>query len=100
MFLSRASQLPAVHRQLHANAERAWQNSGGDGGAGLGNNIWPALPQLGDVLRSSVVHGFLHSILGEGYTMNAHRHMHDSSRQGDQKFHKDTQRKLQQPQPS
>ena len=59
-------------------------------GAGLGNNIWPAVPQLGDVLRSAVVHGGLQSILGEGYTMNAHRHMHNSSTQGDQAFHKDT----------
>ena len=84
---------PSVHRELHANAERAWQKSGGDGGAGLGNNIWPALPQLGDVLRSSVVHGFVHSILGEGYTMNAHRHMHDSSKQGDQKYHKGARRR-------
>ena len=88
-----APQAPSVHRELHANAERAWQKSGGDGGAGLGNNIWPALPQLGDVLRSSVVHGFVHSILGEGYTMNAHRHMHDSSKQGDQKYHKGARRR-------
>jgi hypothetical protein len=33
-----------MHRELHAHAERAWKKSGGDGGAGLGNNIWPALP--------------------------------------------------------
>ena len=82
----------AVHRTLHEGAEQAWKESGGEGGAGLGNNVWPALPQLGDVLRSEVVHGGIQSILGEGYVMNAHRHMHDSSRQGNQGFHKDTQR--------
>jgi hypothetical protein len=81
---------PEVHKTLHATAEQKWAQSGEDNGAGLGNNIWPAVPQLGDVLRSAVVHGGLQSILGEGYTMNAHRHMHNSSTQGDQAFHKDT----------
>ena len=74
----------AVHRSLHENAERLWEQSGNMNGAGLGNNIWPAVPQLGAVLRSAVVHGGLHSILGEGYVMNAHRHMHNSSTQGEQ----------------
>lgn len=81
---------PEVHEALHKTAECKWIQSGEDNGAGLGNNIWPAVPQLGSVLRSGVVHGGLQSILGEGYTMNAHRHMHNSSTQGDQAFHKDT----------
>ena len=81
---------PMVHQTLHETAERTWTQSNGDNGAGLGNNIWPAVPQLGDVLRSAVVHGGLQSILGDGYVMNAHRHMHNSSTQGDQSFHKDT----------
>jgi hypothetical protein len=80
------------HRALHEDAEHAWLKSEGEGGAGLGNNVWPALPQLGDVLRSETVHGGIQSILGGGYVMSAHRHMHDSSRQGDQTYHKDTQR--------
>ena len=79
-----------VHSALHENAERKWEQSGQENGAGLGNNIWPAVPQLGHVLRSAVVHGGIQSILGEGYVMNAHRHMHNSSTQGDQAFHKDT----------
>ena len=64
-----------VHHALHNNAQRKWDQSGQDNGAGLGNNIWPAVPQLGEVLRSAVVHGGIQSILGEGYTMNPHRHM-------------------------
>ena len=85
-FLSlEVDDVPAeVHSALHANAERKWEQSGKMVGAGLGNNIWPAVPQLGQVLRGAVVHGGLQSILGEGYVMNAHRHMHNSSTQGDQ----------------
>jgi hypothetical protein len=73
-----------IHSALHLNAERYWERSDRDNGAGLGNNVWPAVPQLGDVLRSAVVHGGIQSILGENYVMNAHRHMHNSSSQGDQ----------------
>ena len=80
--------LPEVHSALHENAEQIWEQSGKAGGAGLGNNCWPGVPQLGQVMRSAVVHGGLQSILGEGYLMNAHRHMHNSSSQGDQSFHK------------
>ena len=89
-FLSlEVDDVPAeVHRSLHDTAERKWEQSGKMGGAGLGNNCWPGVPQLGQVLRSAVVHGGLQSILGEGYVMNAHRHMHNSSSQGDQNFHK------------
>ena len=92
-FLSlEVDDVPAeVHSALHQNAERIWEQSSRATGAGLlnpgatlGNNIWPAVPQLGQVLRSSVVHGGLQSILGSGYVMNAHRHMHNSSTQGDQ----------------
>ena len=79
---------PEVHSALHANAERKFEQNGRAGGAGLGNNIWPGVPELGDVLRSAVVHGGLTSILGDGYLMNHHRHMHNSSTQGDQNFHK------------
>lgn len=85
-FLSlEVDDVPAeTHRALHETATRIFETSGRAGGAGLGNNIWPAVPQLGQVLRSSVVHGGLQSILGDGYVMNAHRHMHNSSTQGDQ----------------
>jgi hypothetical protein len=83
---------PGIHARLHAQSQRSWRLSGGEGGAGLGNNVWPALPDLGPVLRSATVHGACTSLLGAHYTMSAHRHMHDSSRQGDQTYHKDTQR--------
>lgn len=78
------------HRDIHREARRLWQSSGEAGGAGLGNNIFPAIPQLGDVMSSPQVDGALRSLLGDGYTMNAHRHMHNSTNQGQQAFHKDS----------
>ena len=80
------------HRQIHREARRLWKSRGEASGAGLGNNIYPAIPQLGAVMNSRRVDGALRSLLGDGYTMNAHRHMHNSTNQGQQSFHKDSQR--------
>jgi hypothetical protein len=84
------------HRAIHREAWRLWQSSGEQFGAGLGNDIYPAIPQLGDVMSSPRVAGALASLLGEGYTMEKHRQMHNSTEntppRGQQSFHKDTQR--------
>jgi hypothetical protein len=80
------------HREIHREARRLWKSRGETSGAGLGNNIYPAIPQLGEVMGSRRVDGALRSLLGPGYTMNAHRHMHNSTTQGQQGFHKDSQR--------
>ena len=44
--------------------------------ANPGNGIYEALPALKDVYEHPVVKGALHSLLGPGYAMNGHRHMH------------------------
>ena len=84
------------HRAIHREAWRLWQSSGEMFGAGLGNDIYPAIPQLGDVMSSPRVAGALASLLGEGYVMGKHRQMHNSTEntppRGQQSFHKDTQR--------
>ena len=39
----------------------------------VGNNIYPAIPELRSVLYSRTVKGAVTSILGENYCMHAHR---------------------------
>ena len=43
-------------------------------------------------MHSGAVRGALESVLGPGYVMDRRKHMHNSSSQGDQEFHKDCQR--------
>ena len=78
---------PEFHRELHAESERMF-----DKGIALGNDIFPGIAGLKDVMESRTVRGALTSLLGEGFAMHPHRHMHNSSSQGEQTFHKDTQR--------
>ena len=56
-------------------------------GAGLGNNILPAMPELHQLFETPTVRGGLTSILGRGFALHGHRHMHQSST-ADQDFHK------------
>ena len=74
---------PEFHRELHAESERMF-----DKGIALGNDIFPGIAGLKDVMESRTVRGALTSLLGEGYAMHPHRHMHNSSSQGEQTFHK------------
>ena len=46
------------------------------------------MPELAEVFQGPTCVGALSSVLGPNYVMHAHRHMHDSSKQGDQKYHK------------
>ena len=60
------------------------------GGSCLHNNIYPAIPELGTVMRSPTVRGALQSVLGSDYAMHACRAYHNSDgRTTDQAFHKD-----------
>jgi hypothetical protein len=77
------------HAKLHKDSERLYDMSGGKGGAALGNNIYPALEGLGDVMQTGAVRGALESVCGPLYSTSAHRFMHESTGQGDQGFHKD-----------
>ena len=56
-----------------------------------GNDCFPALPELGAVLSDPVVHGALTGLLGAGYALHPHRHVHISEPgQPDQGIHQDT----------
>ncbi|MDP6360122.1 MAG: phytanoyl-CoA dioxygenase family protein [Planctomycetota bacterium] len=44
-----------------------------------GNGILDAVPQLYDVYEHPTVRGVLASILGDGYVMNGHRHLHTNA---------------------
>ena len=50
---------------------------------------FPAIPEIGDVMDSSTVRGAITSVMGEGFVMHAHRHLHASGK-GDQGWHKDS----------
>jgi hypothetical protein len=75
------------HASIHAEAERMFSK-----GMSLGNDIYPGISGLQDVLQSATVSGALTSLLGKDYALHPHRHMHQSTTQGDQTFHKDSQR--------
>lgn len=65
------TELPqAFHDELHAQAEAMWEK-----GASPGNNIYPQLGMLRDVLEGPTVAGALTSLLGPGFAMHNHRHM-------------------------
>eukprot|EP01044_Picomonas_judraskeda_P013905 COSAG03_NODE_2155_length_3069_cov_7.379461_3_plen_209_part_00 len=76
-----------VHDRIHAEAERLFDKK-----ISLGNNIFPGLAGLEDVMESPTVHGALTSLLGQDYALHPHRAFHNSTTQGEQTFHKDTQR--------
>lgn len=71
------------------NRAYAIAETGPNATALLGDNVLPAIPELGDVLSSSPVHEALKSILGEEYLLHGHRHLHVSSNQ-EQMWHKDS----------
>ena len=82
----------SAHIRLNADAEGLWRRSGAAFGAGLGNNITPALPGLiDDVVRSPSVGAALERILGPGFALYAHRFMHESGTyvDGPQSWHRD-----------
>lgn len=78
---------PDFHAKIHSEAERMFSK-----GISLGNDILPGVAGLQEVLDSPTVSGGLTSLLGPGYALHPHRHMHQSTTQGDQTFHKDSQR--------
>jgi hypothetical protein len=76
---------PEFHASVHAQVE------GLAGQAAIGNNIFPAIPALGEVLSSPTVNGALCSVLGHDYALHAHRALHRADRPEEQGFHKDGQ---------
>ena len=50
----------------------------------LGNNIYPAISGLSEVMRGPTVRGAVTSVCGPNYSTSPHRFMHESTGQGDQ----------------
>ena len=54
------------------------------------NNLSPLMPNATRVMQSPTVRGALTSLLGPGYLMHAHRHLHTPQEGIDQVWHKDS----------
>jgi hypothetical protein len=80
---------PEVHAVIHARAEQLFSSQLNYGNT---RNIYPVIPKLEQIMHGPTVAGALTSVLGEDYVMDRRKHMHNSSSQGEQKFHKDCQR--------
>lgn len=84
------AELPrAAHRRIFDNTRNLWEASGRMMGAGLGNNILPAVPVLHALLETPTVRSGLASVLGPRYALHPHRFLHTSSA-NDQDFHQDS----------
>jgi hypothetical protein len=79
----------SFHAAIHARAEQLFTTQLNYGNT---RNIYPVLPELEQIMHGPTVAGALTSTLGEDYVMDRRKHMHNSSSQGDQRFHKDCQR--------
>ena len=56
-----------------------------------GNDCFPGIPELGAVLSDPAVHGALTGLLGRGYALHQHRHIHMSEPgHKDQGIHQDS----------
>ena len=84
------SELPrGAHRRIYERTLQLWEGAGRVLGAGLGNNILPAVPELHALLETPTVRDGLSSILGPRYVLHAHRFLHHSN-ENDQDWHKDS----------
>jgi hypothetical protein len=79
----------AVHRAIHEHGAHLHQ-----AGQNPGDGIYHEIPELAQLMDTQSVRGALTSLLGEGWTMASHRHMHTNIAAGgnDQGLHKDSQR--------
>ena len=76
---------PNFHQQIYQQIESMFAGEGN-----VGNNILPRVPKIQQVFDHPVLQGALISLLGEGYTMNPHRHCHlNAPSGGGQRWHKD-----------
>jgi hypothetical protein len=81
--------LPASYHA--AIAERAQEHYNSGRWPQSSNNIYSAMPELRELFTGPTCAGALESVLGPGYVMHAHRHMHVTGIGGFQQFHKDGQ---------
>ncbi len=62
---------PAVHQNIHRQIETLFATEGNPG-----NDIFPKIPDLYQILRDPAVDGALQSLLGPSYLIHPHRHCH------------------------
>ena len=73
------SEMPrAVHRQIYERVLQLWEGAGRTLGAGLGNNLLPAVPELQALLASTTIKNGLKAVLGPNYVLHSHRFLHHS----------------------
>ena len=85
-----ATELPdSFHSAVYNKTLQVWEASGRRIGAGLGNNIVPAVSEIAQLLETPTLRGALGSLLGPGYAFHPHRFLHTSS-SSDQDWHKDS----------
>ena len=79
------------HETIYTKAKTLYRAEDG-GGVDFGNNVFPAVPDLGAVYQAPAVVGAISSVLGENYVMHPHRHLHSTSlgTRNDQNFHMDS----------
>ena len=76
----------AFHESVRAQAAEIFASKGNPG-----NEILPAIPQLGELFTHPAVTGALTSILGPAYAMHPHRHCHlTPPQQPGQRHHQDS----------
>ena len=52
------TEMPDLHAELHASAQKMWEMNGEENGGSVGNNVYPAIPQLKTVFDGPTVrHG-------------------------------------------
>ena len=83
-----------MHHEVVYDKTKALYKPEDGGGVDFGNNIFPAVPELGDVFQTATIKGALTSLLGENYGIHPHRHMHSrpfgEAGTSDQGFHMDS----------
>ena len=79
------------HETIYTKAKTLYRAEDG-GGVDFGNNVFPAVPDLGAIYQSPAAVGAISSVLGDNYVMHPHRHLHQTTlgSRNDQNFHMDS----------
>lgn len=82
---------PEFHETIYQKAKTLYRAEEG-GGVDFGNNVFPAVPDIGSIYQAPSVVGALSSVLGDDYVMHPHRHLHSTAlgSRNDQNFHMDS----------
>ena len=84
---------PDFHETIYQKAKTLYRAEDG-GGVDFGNNVFPAVPEIGTIYQTPAVVGAISSVLGDSYVMHPHRHLHSrpfgEGGTSDQNFHMDS----------